>query len=43
MPVVDVTEFMLNRVSSYAAAPLNFNVRTPVFSYQDEVPVVRYE
>jgi 8-oxo-dGTP pyrophosphatase MutT (NUDIX family) len=43
MPVVDVTEFMLNRVSSYATAPLNFNVRTPVFSYKDEVPVVRYE
>ena len=43
MPIVDVTEFMLNRVTSYATAPLNFDVRTPVFSYKDEVPVVRYE
>jgi 8-oxo-dGTP pyrophosphatase MutT (NUDIX family) len=43
MPVVDVTEFMLNRVTSYAAAPLHFNHRTPVFSYNDDVPFVRYE
>ena len=34
---------MLNRVSRYATAPLNFNVRTPVFFYKDEVPIVRYE
>src|SRR5664280_607073 len=43
MPVVDVTEFMLNRVTSYVAAPLNLNLRTPVFSYKDDVPFVRYE
>ena len=43
MPVVDVTEFMLNRVTTYAAAPDRFNPRTPVFSYRDEVPFVRYE
>jgi 8-oxo-dGTP pyrophosphatase MutT (NUDIX family) len=43
MPVVDVTEFMLNRVIAYAAAPLRFDPRTPVFSYKDDVPFVRYE
>jgi 8-oxo-dGTP pyrophosphatase MutT (NUDIX family) len=43
MPVVDVTEFMLYRVTSYVAAPLNLNLRTPVFSYKDDVPFVRYE
>jgi|NGEPerStandDraft_6_1074524.scaffolds.fasta_scaffold03451_7 8-oxo-dGTP pyrophosphatase MutT (NUDIX family) len=43
MPVVDVTEFMLNRVSSYAAASPQFNPQTPVFSYKDEVPFVHYE
>jgi 8-oxo-dGTP pyrophosphatase MutT (NUDIX family) len=43
LPIVDVTEFMLNRVTSYAAAPLNLNLRTPVFSYKDDVPFVRYE
>ncbi len=43
MPVVDVTEFMLNRVSAYAADPAGFDPRTPVFSYKNEVPFVRYE
>ena len=43
MPVVDVTEFMLNRVSSYAAASPQFNPQTPVFSYKDEAPFVHYE
>jgi 8-oxo-dGTP pyrophosphatase MutT (NUDIX family) len=43
MPIVDVTEFMLNRVTSYVAAPLHFNHRTPVFSYNGEVPFVHYE
>jgi 8-oxo-dGTP pyrophosphatase MutT (NUDIX family) len=43
MPVVDVTEFMLNRIIAYAAAPERFNPRTPVFSYKNEVPFVRYE
>lgn len=43
MPIVDVTEFMLNRVTSYATEPLNFNLRTPVFSYKDEEPFVRYK
>ena len=43
MPVVDVTEFMLNRMTSYVAAPLHFNHRTPVCSYNGEVPLVRYE
>ena len=43
MPVVDVTAFMLNRVTTYAAAPDHFNPRTPVFSYKNEVPFVRYE
>ncbi len=43
LPVVDVTEFMLNRVSSYAAASPEFNPLTPVFSYKDEVPFVHYE
>jgi len=43
MPIVDVTEFMLNRVTSFAAAPMNFKVRTPVFSYRGEIPFIRYE
>ena len=43
MPIVDVTEFMLNRVTSYAAAPMNFKIRTPVFSYRGEIPFIRYE
>jgi 8-oxo-dGTP pyrophosphatase MutT (NUDIX family) len=43
MPVVDVTEFMLNRIIGYAAAPLNFNPKTPVFSYKGEASFVRYE
>ncbi len=43
MPVVDVTEFMLDRVTGYAAAPERFDPRTPVFSYKNELPFVRYE
>jgi 8-oxo-dGTP pyrophosphatase MutT (NUDIX family) len=43
MPVVDVTEFMLNRVNSYSVAPPHFNPPTPVFSYKNEVPFVHYE
>jgi 8-oxo-dGTP pyrophosphatase MutT (NUDIX family) len=43
MPVVDVTEFMLNRVIAYAADPLRFDPRMPIFSYRDDGPFVRYE
>jgi 8-oxo-dGTP pyrophosphatase MutT (NUDIX family) len=43
MPIVDVTEFMLNRIIAYAADPLRFDARTPIFSYKDEAPFVRYE
>lgn len=43
MPVVDVTEFMLNRIIAYAADPLRFEARTPIFSYRDDGPFVRYE
>lgn len=43
MPVVDVTEFMLNRLIAYAADRLRFDERTPVFSYRDDGPFVRYE
>ena len=43
MPVVDVTEFMLNRAIAYAADPLRFDPRTPIFSYKDDAPFVRYE
>lgn len=43
MPVVDVTEFMLNRLIAYAADPLRCDVRTPIFSYRDDGPFVRYE
>ena len=43
MPVVDVTEFMLNRVIAYAADPLRFDPRTPIFSYRDDGPFVRME
>jgi 8-oxo-dGTP pyrophosphatase MutT (NUDIX family) len=42
MPIVDVTEFMLNRATAYAAAPDRFNPMTPVFSYKGEVPFVKY-
>jgi 8-oxo-dGTP pyrophosphatase MutT (NUDIX family) len=42
-PVVDVTEFMLNRLIAYAADPPRFDARTPVFSYKDDAPFVRYE
>ena len=43
MPVVDVTEFMLNRVIAYATDPPRFEARTPIFSYRDDGPFVRYE
>jgi 8-oxo-dGTP pyrophosphatase MutT (NUDIX family) len=43
LPIVDVTEFMLNRVTSYVAARSNFDYRTPVFSYNGETPFVHYE
>jgi 8-oxo-dGTP pyrophosphatase MutT (NUDIX family) len=43
MPIVDVTEFMLSRVISYAAAPSDFSPRRPVFSYKGDVAFVRYE
>jgi len=43
MPVVDVTEFMLNRLIAFAADPLRFEARTPVFSYKDDAPFVRFE
>jgi 8-oxo-dGTP pyrophosphatase MutT (NUDIX family) len=43
MPVVDVTEFMLNRLIAYAADPLRFDARTPIFSYRDDGPFVRME
>jgi 8-oxo-dGTP pyrophosphatase MutT (NUDIX family) len=43
MPVVDVTEFMLNRIIAFAADPLRFETRTPIFSYRDDGPFVRYE
>ncbi len=43
MPIVDVTEFMLSRVLSYAAAPLEYGPRRPVFSYKGDVAFVRYE
>lgn len=43
MPVVDVTEFMLNRLIAYARDPLRFEARTPVFAYKDDAPFVRYE
>lgn len=42
-PVVDVTEFMLNRLIAFAADPLRFEARTPVFSYKDDAPFVRFE
>ncbi|MCW5772137.1 MAG: NUDIX hydrolase [Rhodospirillaceae bacterium] len=43
MPVVDVTEFMLNRIIAYAHDPLRFDPRAPIFSYRDDAPFVRYE
>lgn len=43
MPIVDVTEFMLNRLIAYAADPPRFEARTPIFSYRDDGPFVRYE
>jgi 8-oxo-dGTP pyrophosphatase MutT (NUDIX family) len=43
MPIVDVTEFMLNRVIAYAAAGDDIPDRTPLFSYKADTAVVRYE
>jgi 8-oxo-dGTP pyrophosphatase MutT (NUDIX family) len=43
MPIVDVTEFMLNRIIRYVATPRSFDPKTPVFSYKRELPFVRYE
>ncbi len=43
MPIVDVTEFMLNRILRYAATPARFDRKTPVFAYKGEAPFVRYE
>jgi 8-oxo-dGTP pyrophosphatase MutT (NUDIX family) len=43
LPIVDVTEFMLNRIISYAAAPQEFKPQAPVFSYKGEIPYIRYE
>ena len=43
MPVVDVTEFMLNRLIAYARDPLRFETRTPIFAYKDDAPFLRYE
>lgn len=43
MPVVDVTEFMLNRLIAYARSPLHFEARTPIFAYKDDAPFVRFE
>ncbi len=41
--IVDVTEFMLNRVLAYAANRPGFETQTPLFSYDDDVAVIRYE
>lgn len=43
MPIVDVTEFMLNHLITHVAASNRLNYRAPVFSYKNEVPFVRYE
>ncbi len=43
LPVVDITEFMLNRLIAYAADPLRQDPRTPVFTYRDDAPFVRFE
>lgn len=43
MPIVDITELMLDRLAMYAAGPDRFDRRTPVFSYKNHTPVVRYE
>jgi 8-oxo-dGTP pyrophosphatase MutT (NUDIX family) len=43
LPVVDVTEFMLNRLITYTADPVRFDRRAPCFSYEGDKPFVRYE
>jgi 8-oxo-dGTP pyrophosphatase MutT (NUDIX family) len=43
MPIVDVTEFMLDRIVSYAAHPASVGSKTPVFAYTGDTPFVRYE
>ena len=43
MLIVDVTEFLLKRVLDYTTSPDQFGSRTPVFSYKNEIPFVRYE
>jgi 8-oxo-dGTP pyrophosphatase MutT (NUDIX family) len=43
IPIVDVTEFMLKRVKACTSTPGRFDHRTPVFSYKNEMPYMRYE
>jgi 8-oxo-dGTP pyrophosphatase MutT (NUDIX family) len=43
MPLVDVTEFMLNRLVAYASTSDRCIGSTPLFTYKLNVPVVRYE
>lgn len=42
MPILDVTEFMLNRLLAYADDP-NVEARSPVFSYRGETAFIRYQ
>jgi 8-oxo-dGTP pyrophosphatase MutT (NUDIX family) len=43
LPVVDVTEFMLNRLWAFAADARALGPRTPRFGYRDDRPHVTYE
>lgn len=42
-PIVDVTEFMLKSLISFAAEPQQFYSAAPVFSYRGLAPFIRYE
>ncbi len=43
LPVVDVTEFMLNRVLAWRADPHGLGGRTPLFAYRDGAPFLRWD
>ena len=43
MPIIEVIEFVLNRIIRYVAAPRSCDPKRPVFPYKREVPFGRYQ
>ena len=42
LPIIDVTEFMLNNLLAFAADPETYDPGAPVFCYRGAIPLVRY-